>query len=319
MQRWRNSPQTTTFGVRVFPATSTTYAASDFCGAPANSSGWLEPGYSLSAVATNLAPNTQYYYAVGVKSTGLLSATKSFTTPPVTRGHCLQAAGASGGGYGAGGGGYGVPKGRDYDDDKGYGRKLLQNVSMAAAEDIAVVAGATVEAASKPRGKPPGRSCRGKNKAMCSTSLGDCLDNYVAPLRLLLAADMGTHNNGDQSNLVDGQGFSALETAQTDLGLVVPPGLTEFGFPAGSLFYGLLTVADYPAGGQQPATRYTQASWNQKAATGQYHGAVLVGDIAYAMGISAKWDVSVKRCGCLLSVPGVCQYAWPLCSLGLAC
>jgi hypothetical protein len=210
----------------------------------------------------------------------------------VTTGHCLAAAATKGG------------------SDPKYGRKLLQNDSMVN-EDIAAGAqAASVAAWSGGNSYDEDYSCRGKNKAVCT-----CLRDYVAPLRLLLAADMGTHNSGDQSNMVDGQGFSALETAQTDLGKPVPPGFTELGFPAGNLFYGLLTVADYPAGGQQAATRYTQASWNDRAATGQYHGAVLVGDIAYAMGVSAKWDVSIKNgAACCVSS---CRYAWGLVSCGL--
>ena len=35
------------------------------CGAPANSTGWVDPGWLNYAALTGLQPGTRYYYAVG--------------------------------------------------------------------------------------------------------------------------------------------------------------------------------------------------------------------------------------------------------------
>ena len=42
-----------------------TYARGDMCGAPANASGWSDPGLLHQALLTGLQPGTRYYYIVG--------------------------------------------------------------------------------------------------------------------------------------------------------------------------------------------------------------------------------------------------------------
>lgn len=61
--------------------------------------------------------------------------------------------------------------------------------------------------------------------------------------------------------------------------------------PYANLFYGLYAVADFPAWGQQPATYYVAKSMNAQAKSGGYHSAFIVGDLAYAEGMSAHWDM----------------------------
>ncbi len=46
-------------------ANVSTYTPADLCDAPANSTGWKEPGTINSGVMTGLEPNTRYYYVVG--------------------------------------------------------------------------------------------------------------------------------------------------------------------------------------------------------------------------------------------------------------
>jgi hypothetical protein len=41
------------------------YARGDMCGAPANASGWLDPGSLHAAVMAGLQPGRQYYYQYG--------------------------------------------------------------------------------------------------------------------------------------------------------------------------------------------------------------------------------------------------------------
>lgn len=62
--------------------------------------------------------------------------------------------------------------------------------------------------------------------------------------------------------------------------------------PYSTIFYALYIVADFPAWGQQPATYYLASALNKEAKSGKYHSAFIVGDIAYAEGVSAHWDVS---------------------------
>ena len=62
--------------------------------------------------------------------------------------------------------------------------------------------------------------------------------------------------------------------------------------PYANIFYSLYAVADFPAWGQQPATYRVAEAINAQARTGRYHTAFMVGDLAYAEGMSAHWDVS---------------------------
>lgn len=52
---------------RTVSATTKTYNASSMCGAPANSTGYIDPGMLHSAVLSNLSYNTRYYYQYGDK------------------------------------------------------------------------------------------------------------------------------------------------------------------------------------------------------------------------------------------------------------
>jgi hypothetical protein len=42
-----------------------TYTRLQMCGAPANSTGWVDPGWLNYAALTGLQPGTRYYYTVG--------------------------------------------------------------------------------------------------------------------------------------------------------------------------------------------------------------------------------------------------------------
>ncbi|MEW5301545.1 MAG: hypothetical protein WDW36_004400 [Sanguina aurantia] len=59
------------------------YARRDMCGFPANSTGWLDPGFLHTAVlnASKLPPNTQFRYKYGSEADGW-SASHNFTSPP---------------------------------------------------------------------------------------------------------------------------------------------------------------------------------------------------------------------------------------------
>jgi hypothetical protein len=63
-------------------ATTATYTAKDLCGAPANSTGWMDPGLIHDAVLTNLKPNQKYYYIYG-DSAYSWSSESSFVAAPV--------------------------------------------------------------------------------------------------------------------------------------------------------------------------------------------------------------------------------------------
>ncbi|KAF8059445.1 ABCA9 [Scenedesmus sp. PABB004] len=86
------------------------------------------------------------------------------------------------------------------------------------------------------------------------------------PLRMLLAADNGKNNMGDGSWVADGQGFSVLDALQAAAG-PLPPGRTL-----------------------NPATKYVNSALARAAATGNYHAALFVGDLAYAEGVISAWD-----------------------------
>lgn len=47
------------------PATTTTYKASDLCGPPASTFGWVDPGHLHTAAMTALQPGRQVFYRVG--------------------------------------------------------------------------------------------------------------------------------------------------------------------------------------------------------------------------------------------------------------
>jgi hypothetical protein len=51
---------------------SSTYTAADLCGAPANTSGWMDPGWLHGAVMEGLQPGTRYWYQYGDEVCGLL-------------------------------------------------------------------------------------------------------------------------------------------------------------------------------------------------------------------------------------------------------
>lgn len=54
-----------------------TYTRLQMCGAPANSTGWVDPGALNYAAMTDLQPNTRYYYSVGDKVSIIPGASKS--------------------------------------------------------------------------------------------------------------------------------------------------------------------------------------------------------------------------------------------------
>ncbi|KAL6770803.1 hypothetical protein ACKKBF_B32745 [Auxenochlorella protothecoides x Auxenochlorella symbiontica] len=63
-------------------ANVSTYTPADLCDAPANSTGWKEPGTINSGVMTGLEPNTRYYYVVGDEGEGPSSKVTSFISAP---------------------------------------------------------------------------------------------------------------------------------------------------------------------------------------------------------------------------------------------
>jgi hypothetical protein len=67
----------------VMRVNSTSYLATDMCGAPATTKGWRAPGHLHQALLTGLTPNTQYYYTVGDESSYSKSNVLSFFSAPV--------------------------------------------------------------------------------------------------------------------------------------------------------------------------------------------------------------------------------------------
>lgn len=67
----------------VMRVNSSTYKASDLCGAPASAEGWRAPGFLHQALLTGLTPNTEYFYTVGDESSFSKSDVLSFFTAPV--------------------------------------------------------------------------------------------------------------------------------------------------------------------------------------------------------------------------------------------
>lgn len=78
----------------------------------------------------------------------------------------------------------------------------------------------------------------------------------------------------------------------TERTYVVSNGGYTLTIPYANVFYGLLAMADFPAWGQQPATYWVAEAMNKLAASGKYHSAFIVGDLAYAEGVASHWDVS---------------------------
>ena len=60
--RWGTSPDVLAAAAS---GDSLTYSRADMCGAPANASGWMEPGMLHGAVMGGLQPLTAYYYQYG--------------------------------------------------------------------------------------------------------------------------------------------------------------------------------------------------------------------------------------------------------------
>ncbi|KAI7845277.1 hypothetical protein COHA_001120 [Chlorella ohadii] len=60
---------------------SLTYSRADMCGPPANTSGWMQPGWLHGAVMNGLQPATRYFYQYGDEELGW-SAEESFVSPP---------------------------------------------------------------------------------------------------------------------------------------------------------------------------------------------------------------------------------------------
>lgn len=63
-------------------ATSHTYTASDFCGAPGATVGWIAPGWFHTVVVSGLQPNTQYWYRVRDDTEGSASEVFPFMSAP---------------------------------------------------------------------------------------------------------------------------------------------------------------------------------------------------------------------------------------------
>ena len=53
------------------------------CGAPANSTGFVNPGAINRVLLTNLTANTRYYYVYGDPKFGFSSEASFLTSPPV--------------------------------------------------------------------------------------------------------------------------------------------------------------------------------------------------------------------------------------------
>jgi hypothetical protein len=98
------------------------------------------------------------------------------------------------------------------------------------------------------------------NKGKNSKKPGDlehCLKD-VEPVRVLLAADNGQNNNGDNSWLADGQGFAVYDLLQSAPGNVLGPwwpGKTYtvggVPLPVGNYIFAMTTWAGYTAWGFQ--------------------------------------------------------------------
>eukprot|EP00878_Enallax_costatus_P001056 GHUV01001191.1.p1 GENE.GHUV01001191.1~~GHUV01001191.1.p1 ORF type:complete len:955 (+),score=181.63 GHUV01001191.1:310-2865(+) len=255
--------------LNIAQATSETYTAADMCGFPANSAGFLDPGYTNSAVWASLEPNTKYYYLVGSLGSGY-SEIKRFTTPPLTDADC-------------------------YSSPRGWASATASPDSSGTTPTDLSTTGTADPSTFKPW------RCRPKE---CK-----CLRNNVAPLKILLAADVGTNNNQDATWSADGQGFSVINAAQvanTNINGPFYPGRTyttppigappaKLDIPISNSFYLLYTVGDFPTWGQQPASYNVIKEFNRLAATGRYHSAFIVGDIAYAEGVSAHWDMYLSN------------------------
>lgn len=77
--QWGAAPGALTYSA---PSAALTYAADQMCGAPANSTGWLDPGWQHSAALPSLPPGAaRVHYRFGSDAAGW-SRTFSFAAPP---------------------------------------------------------------------------------------------------------------------------------------------------------------------------------------------------------------------------------------------
>ncbi|CAL8471735.1 g11277 [Coccomyxa elongata] len=67
-----------------------TYTRLQMCGAPANSTGWVDPGWLNYAALTGLQPGTRYYYTVGDPGWGFSKEFSFVTAPAVGRGAAVR-------------------------------------------------------------------------------------------------------------------------------------------------------------------------------------------------------------------------------------
>ena len=70
--------------------TNTTYTAADLCGAPANSTGFVNPGAINRVLLTGLAPSTRYYYIYGDAVSCLLVVRGKFFWKGLLPGPCTS-------------------------------------------------------------------------------------------------------------------------------------------------------------------------------------------------------------------------------------
>lgn len=102
------------------------------------------------------------------------------------------------------------------------------------------------------------------------------------------------HTLSSSNSLIGRSSFLDLPIAGRSFGVYVEQYNITLPVPYANLFYSLYAVADFPAWGQQPATYWVAEAINAQARSGRYHTAFMVGDLAYAEGMSAHWDVSAS-------------------------
>ncbi|KAI8468756.1 MAG: Metallo-dependent phosphatase-like protein [Monoraphidium minutum] len=129
-------------------------------------------------------------------------------------------------------------------------------------------------------------------------------------VKILLAADIGVHNNKDGTWGADGQGFTLFNALTNMVGnrtgpLVPTKGdvnvTSDIMLPISNLFYTIYTIGDFPYGGMQAGAYPVHTALNAKAASGEYHHAFLAGDLAYAEGMGPHWDFFLTQIEPLLS------------------
>jgi len=77
--KWGFSPNNYTFSS--WSVSSSSYTTKEMCGAPANSTGWMDPGMVHRATLSGLVPNQKYYYIYGDSAFGW-SEERWFYSPP---------------------------------------------------------------------------------------------------------------------------------------------------------------------------------------------------------------------------------------------